>query len=120
MEITFLLLLSPCLLIGSPPPSWSPIISPRTLCIILRAPIECSFRYPFSNMTSFLFLRRREVIFEKGYLKEHSIGALKIMHKVLGDIIGDHEGGGEPIKRQGDSSSKKVISISELVEKRKK
>jgi hypothetical protein len=76
------------------------------------------------NNQAFIFYlllrKRKEVIFEKGYLKEHSIGALKIMHKVLGDIIGDHEGGGEPIKRQGDSSSKKVISISELVEKRKK
>ncbi|MGE5465498.1 MAG: hypothetical protein ACM3QR_00310 [Syntrophothermus sp.] len=76
------------------------------------------------NNQAFIFYlllrKRKEVIFEKGYLKEHSIGALKIMHKVLGDIIGDHEGGGELIKKHGDSSSKKVISISELVEKRKK
>lgn len=77
-----------------------------------------------NNQAFILYLllrKRKEVIFEKGYLKEHSIGALKIMHKVLGDIIGDHEGGGEPpIKKPGDNSSKKVISISELVEKRKK
>lgn len=76
------------------------------------------------NNQAFIFYlllrKRKEVIFEKGYLKEHSIGALKIMHKVLGDIIGDHEGGEEPIKKPGDNSSKKVISISELVEKRKK
>lgn len=68
-----------------------------------------------------LLRRKKEVIFEKGYLKEHSIGALKIMHKVLGDIIEDHQVGvsvEEPTKKQGDS--KKVISISELVEKRKK
>ncbi len=67
-----------------------------------------------------LLRKRKEVIFEKGYLKEHSIGALKIMHKVLGDIIVDHEGDGEPIKKPGENSGKKVISISELVEKRKK
>ena len=74
-----------------------------------------------NNQAFILYLllkKRKEVVFEKGYLKEHSMGALKIMHKVLGDIIEDHEGGGEPIKKQGDS--KKVISISELVEKRKK
>jgi len=68
-----------------------------------------------------LMRRKKEVVFEKGYLKEHSIGALKIMHKVLGDIIEDHEVGiqvEEPAKKQGDN--KKVISISELVEKRKK
>jgi hypothetical protein len=78
------------------------------------------------NNQAFIFYlllrRKKEVVFEKGYLKEHSIGALKIMHKVLGDIIEDHEVGiqaGEPAKKQADSS-KKVISISELVEKRKK
>jgi hypothetical protein len=65
-----------------------------------------------------LLRKRKEVVFEKGYLKEHSVGALKIMHKVLGDIIEDHEGSPEPIKKQGDS--KKVIPIFELVDKRKK
>ncbi|MCI0453889.1 MAG: hypothetical protein L0Y68_02700 [Candidatus Dadabacteria bacterium] len=65
-----------------------------------------------------LLRRRKEVIFEKGYLREHSVGALKIMYKVLGDIIQDHEGDVEPSKKQGES--KKVISISELVERRKK
>ncbi|HEY7535641.1 MAG TPA: hypothetical protein VH878_06810 [Thermodesulfobacteriota bacterium] len=66
-----------------------------------------------------LLRRRKEVIFEKGYLREHSIGALKIMYKVLGDIIQDHEGDVvEPSKKLGEG--KKVISISELVEKRKK
>jgi len=64
--------------------------------------------------------RKKEVVFEKGYLKEHSIGALKIMHKVLGDIIQDHEIDTEPTKKQTADSNKKVISISELVEKRKK
>lgn len=38
-----------------------------------------------------LISRRREVVFQKGYLKEHALGALKIHHKILGDIISDHE-----------------------------
>jgi hypothetical protein len=42
------------------------------------------------------------------------------MHKVLGDIIQDHELDTEPTKKQTADSNKKVISISELVEKRKK
>ncbi|HLE25405.1 MAG TPA: hypothetical protein VI935_07105 [Thermodesulfobacteriota bacterium] len=74
-----------------------------------------------NNQVFILYLllrRRKEVIFEKGYLREHSVGALKIMYRVLGDIIQDHEGAGEPSAKQGES--KKVISISELVEKRKK
>lgn len=29
--------------------------------------------------------------FEKGYLKEHAVGALKLQHKILGDIIKDHD-----------------------------
>ena len=29
--------------------------------------------------------------FERGYLKEHALGALKLQHKILGDIIADHE-----------------------------
>ena len=33
----------------------------------------------------------RGCVSRSGYLKEHSIGALKIMHKVLGDIIDDHK-----------------------------
>ncbi len=37
--------------------------------------------------------RRKETVvyLEKGYLKEHAIGALKLQHKILGDIIADHE-----------------------------
>jgi len=76
-----------------------------------------------NNQAFILYLlmrRKKEVVFEKGYLKEHSIGALKIMHKVLGDIIQDHEIDTEPTKKQTADSNKKVISISELVEKRKK
>lgn len=31
------------------------------------------------------------IVYEKGYLKEHALGALKLQHKILGDIIADHE-----------------------------
>ena len=83
------------------------------------------------NNQAFIFYllmarRKREVVFEKGYLKEHSIGALKIMHKVLGDIIEDHktehDGDDHSGKDQGGKkqvSGKNVISISQLAEKRK-
>ena len=77
------------------------------------------------NNQAFIFYllmrKKKEIVFEKGYLKEHSIGALKIMHKVLGDIIEDHKTdrveGDSPAKKQ--ESGKNVISISELAEKRK-
>lgn len=82
------------------------------------------------NNQAFIFYllmmrKKKEVVFESGYLKEHSIGALKIMHKVLGDIIEDHktdqDGGTEDPKKQQEASSveKNVISISELADKRK-
>jgi hypothetical protein len=64
--------------------------------------------------------KKKEIVFEKGYLKEHSIGALKIMHKVLGDIIDDHKADHEaPDQAKRQESGKNVISISELAEKRK-
>ncbi|HSE83210.1 MAG TPA: hypothetical protein VLB01_01520 [Thermodesulfobacteriota bacterium] len=77
----------------------------------------------FNNQAFIFYLllrRKKEVVFEKGYLKEHSIGALKIMHRVLGDIIEDHKR--EFVEETGkkQDSSKKVISLSELVDKRKK
>ncbi|MCG8653966.1 MAG: hypothetical protein MI861_29270, partial [Pirellulales bacterium] len=83
------------------------------------------------NNQAFIFYllmvrKKKEVVFEKGYLKEHSIGALKIMHKVLGDIIEDHktddqDAAPEDPKKQQEASSveKNVISISELADKRK-
>ncbi|MEE8043875.1 MAG: hypothetical protein V3T32_01950 [Thermodesulfobacteriota bacterium] len=76
------------------------------------------------NNQAFIFYlltrRKREVVFEKGYLKEHSIGALKIMHKVLGDIIEDHQTEIEPDdKRKSQEADKNVISISDLADKRK-
>jgi len=76
------------------------------------------------NNQAFIFYlltrRKREVVFEKGYLKEHSIGALKIMHKVLGDIIEDHQTEIEPDdKKKVQEADKNVISISDLADKRK-
>ncbi|MFB3148601.1 MAG: hypothetical protein ACE10J_08060 [Thermodesulfobacteriota bacterium] len=76
------------------------------------------------NNQAFIFYlltrRKREVVFEKGYLKEHSIGALKIMYKVLGDIIEDHQTEIEPDdKKKSQEADKNVISISDLADKRK-
>ena len=46
------------------------------------------------------------------------MGALKIFHRVLGDIIEDHEGQTQTgsDEKQGDEGGK-VISISDLLEK---
>ena len=77
------------------------------------------------NNQAFIFYllmrKKREVVFEKGYLKEHSIGALKIMHKVLGDIIEDHQSEVEPddTNKKTQDEDKNVISISDLADKRK-
>lgn len=71
-------------------------------------------------ITYLLMRKRKEVIFEQGYLKEHSIGALKIMHKVLGDIIEDHKHPEveESVEKTG-TKSKNVILFSGLTDKRK-
>ena len=37
--------------------------------------------------------RNRTIVFEKGYLKDHAVGALKLQHRLLGQIIRDHEEG---------------------------
>ncbi len=81
-----------------------------------------------NNQAFILYLlmkRKKEVVFDKGYLREHSIGALKIMHKVLGDIIQDHKTDVEYVEHKENAgkihgSSKNVISISDLAENRKK
>lgn len=81
----------------------------------------------FNNQAYILYLftrrKKEEVFVDKGYLKEHSIGALKIMHKVLGDIIEDHPAGDE--KTAGDQvktndPNKNVISISKLITRKDK
>ena len=35
--------------------------------------------------------KKQDVVLEQGYLKESSLGAIKIMHKLLGDVIDDHK-----------------------------
>lgn len=78
----------------------------------------------FNNQAFIFYLllrKKKEVVFEKGYLREHSIGAIKIMHRVLGDIIEDHKNDGEETaKKKEKDFGKKVISISELLDRRKK
>ena len=64
-----------------------------------------------------LFLRRRkeEIPFGgEGYLKEHSISALKLMHKVLGDIIEDHVSEDKKTAEEKAADSGNVISISNV------
>jgi len=82
----------------------------------------------FNNQAFIVFLllrRKKEVVFEKGYLRENSLGALKIMHKLIGDMIVDNES--EPDKAETESSEnnknlnkKNVISISSLYDKKLK
>lgn len=83
----------------------------------------------FNNQAFILYLftrkKKEEVIvdIDKGYLKEHAIGALKITHKVLGDIIDDHAVSEEERTSEASKAkdvSKNVISISKLVSKRDK
>ena len=81
----------------------------------------------FNNQAYILYLftrkKKEEVFVDKGYLKEHSIGALKIMHKVLGDIIEDHPAEDEKTvgtKEKTNDPSKNVISISKLMTRKDK
>ncbi len=75
----------------------------------------------FNNQAYILYLftrkKKEEVLVDKGYLKEHSIGALKIMHRVLGDIIDDHSDGGDrsSLKQPKEAEPvENVISISKV------
>lgn len=55
--------------------------------------------------------RRREIIFERGYLREHALGALKLQRQILDGIIRDHEGGAhdlEDLSGEADEGSKVV------------
>ena len=69
-----------------------------------------------------LFLRRRkeEIPFSEGYLKEHSISALKLMHKVLGDIIEDHASEDKKTAEKKIADPANVISISNVSTKPEK
>lgn len=69
-----------------------------------------------------LFLRRRkeEIPFSEGYLKEHSISALKLMHKVLGDIIEDHSSQDKKTAEKKTADGTNVISISDVGTKQEK
>lgn len=64
----------------------------------------------------YLFFRRRkeEIPFGEGYLKEHSISALKLMHKVLGDIIEDHTSEDKKSPEEKTAEAANVISISNV------
>ena len=80
-----------------------------------------------NNQALILYLfsrRKKEVLIDKGYLKEHSVGALKIMHKVLGDIIEDHPASDKKLSeanlKKDQELTKNVISISNLASKRDK
>jgi len=73
----------------------------------------------------YLFTRKKkvEVLIDKGYLKEHSIGALKIMHRFLGEIIEDHSGSDDKISSRQpkvEESVKNVISISKVALRKEK
>ncbi|MFQ5788038.1 MAG: hypothetical protein ACE5H1_08660 [Thermodesulfobacteriota bacterium] len=75
------------------------------------------------NNQAFIFYlllrRKKEVVFEKGYIKEHSLGSLRVMHKLLGDMIEDHM---NDIEEQAinKENNKNVISITDIADKRKK
>lgn len=74
----------------------------------------------------YLISKRRQNIIDKGYtkpyMKQHSIGALKVMRKILEEIIEDHP---EEIKKNAPAAtdpsaaeeSKKVISLSRFLNK---
>ena len=53
------------------------------------------FLFLILNNQAFLFYlwvrKKRDVVLDKRYLKDSSLGAIKIMHKLLGDIIDDHK-----------------------------
>jgi len=50
--------------------------------------------------------RESIVYLERGYLKEYALGALKLHHKILGQIIDDHEADAkQPAQERGHDSS---------------
>jgi len=75
------------------------------------------------NNQAFIFYlllrRKKEVVFEKGYIKEHSLGSIRVMHKLLGDMIEDHVTDTQE-RTTNQESNKNVISITDIADKRKK
>jgi hypothetical protein len=77
----------------------------------------------FQVCLTFIALARRDrvTVFEKGYLKEHAIGALKLQHRLLGQIIRDHEEEEQPQQappvRPVESGRGKVIQMDKAARK---
>lgn len=63
--------------------------------VLAHSGIFYLFLYLILNNQAFLFYlwvrKKQDVVLEQGYLKESSLGAIKIMHKLLGDVIDDHK-----------------------------
>tara|TARA_B100001769_G_scaffold42005_1_gene29217 strand:+ start:539 stop:1276 length:738 start_codon:yes stop_codon:yes gene_type:complete len=64
------------------------------------------------NNQAFLFYlwmrKKKSLDVETGYLKESSLGSIKIMHKLLGDVIEDHKASDIPKK-----SSSNILNIDD-------
>lgn len=63
--------------------------------------------------TLVLSRRRREILFERGYLREHALGALKLQRQILDGIINDHEGLQEPARAPAPRRSRSEESETE-------
>ena len=64
------------------------------LAVLIFRIIALTYRFKelkSPGLSPFQGKKETVVYLEKGYLKEHAIGALKLQHKILADIIADHE-----------------------------
>ncbi len=92
--------------------------------------LSVGFMYLAQVLLAFLVLRTPrsdgDILFEKGYLRERALGALKLQRKILDGIIEDHEkfysdappDSGSPAKPRAADDDGKVLSIADA--KRKK
>ena len=73
--------------------------------------------------------RQKEIIdrhYAKPYMKQHSVGALKVMRKILEEIIEDHPEEPKRVEKAEESKdtektgSKKIISFSRFISKNSK
>ena len=72
------------------------------------------FLYNSLIVLVYLYLTHRKrpllMSLDRGYLRDHAIGALKLQHRILGDIIADHESApsdeapAEPREARGDDN----------------